>query len=146
MGTKRWLYLLASAAAVLSLASCGGGGSTEETQAEEPAATAEPSETEAEAEAPATAGEGEKLERSVKVEIANFEYNPDPVRVAAGGKVTWLNQDSAQHTATADDGSFDTGTIEEGKLKSETFKTPGTFTYHCEIHPRMHGKIEVVED
>jgi plastocyanin len=50
------------------------------------------------------------------------------------------------HTATADDGSFDTGTIDEGKLKSETFKQPGTFTYHCEIHPQMHGTIEVVEE
>jgi plastocyanin len=147
MGIKHWLYLLASAAVVLSLASCGSSdSSTEETQAEEPAATAEPTENEGEAEAPPPSGEGEKLERSVKVEIANFEYNPDPVRVAAGGKVIWLNQDSAPHTATADDGSFDTGTIDEGKLKSETFKTPGTFTYHCEIHPQMHGTIEVVED
>jgi plastocyanin len=143
MGPKRWLYLLASAAAVLSLASCGSSGSTEETQAEEPAATAEPAETETEA--PPPSGEGEKLERSVKVEISNFTYNPDPVRVQAGGKVTWLNQDSVSHTATADDGSFDTGTIDEGKLKSETFKQPGTFTYHCEIHPQMHGTIEVVE-
>lgn len=145
MGIKRWLYLLASAAATLSLASCGGGGSTEETQAEEPAATAEPGETEAESETPPPAGEGGKLERSVKVDIANLEYNPDPVRVEAGGKVIWMNEDSAPHTATADDGSFDTGTIEEGKLKSESFKTPGTFTYHCEIHPQMHGTIEVVE-
>ncbi len=26
-----------------------------------------------------------------------------------------------------------------------TFDTPGTFTYYCEIHPRMTGVIEVVE-
>jgi plastocyanin len=143
MRSKHWLYVLASAVAVLCLTSCGSSGSTEGTQAEEPAVTAEP--TEAETEAAAPAGEGEKLERSVKVEIANFEYNPDPVRVEAGGKVIWLNQDSTPHTATADDGSFDTGTIDEGKLKSETFKQPGTFTYHCEIHPQMHGTIEVVE-
>lgn len=144
MRPKRWLYLLASAAVLLSLASCGSSGSsTEETQAEEPAATAEPTETESEA--PPPSGEGGKLERSVKVEISNFEYKSDPVRVEAGGKVTWLNQDSTPHTATADDGSFDTGTIDEGKIKSETFKQPGTFTYHCEIHPQMHGTIEVVE-
>ena len=57
----------------------------------------------------------------------------------------WQNMDSAPHTATADDGSFDTGTLEKGKLKSETFKEPGTYTYYCEIHPTMHGTVEVVE-
>jgi plastocyanin len=135
---------LASAlvASAFALASCGGGGSSTETEVEtqtEAPATATPG-----AETAPSAG-GEKAERSVKVEIANFEYSPDPVRVQAGGKVTWLNQDSVAHTATADDGSFDTGTIDEGKLKSETFKQPGTFAYHCEIHPQMHGTIEVVE-
>ena len=86
-----------------------------------------------------------KLERSVKVEIVDFAYNPDPVQVETGGKVIWQNMDSAPHTATADDGSFDTGTLEEGKLKSETFKKAGTYTYFCEIHPTMHGTVEVID-
>jgi plastocyanin len=59
--------------------------------------------------------------------------------------VIWQNEDFAPHTATADDGSFDTGVIEEGKLGSATFKEPGTFTYFCEIHPTMHGTVEVVQ-
>ena len=42
------------------------------------------------------------------------------------------------------DGSFDTGTLEEGKLKSETFKEAGTYSYICSIHPDMHGTVEVV--
>lgn len=65
--------------------------------------------------------------------------------IAVGGKVSWQNEDSAPHTATADDGSFDTGTLDKGKLKSETFKQAGTFPYYCEIHPTMHGSVEVVE-
>ena len=83
--------------------------------------------------------------KSEKVQIVEFTYEPDPVVVQVGGKVTWQNQDTAPHTATADDGSFDTGTIEKGKLGSATFKEPGTFTYFCEIHPTMHGTVEVVE-
>lgn len=83
--------------------------------------------------------------RAEKVEIVDFAYDPDPVTVQVGGKVTWLNQDSAPHTATAEEGSFDTGTLEEGKLKSETFKRAGTYAYICEIHPDMHGVVEVVE-
>jgi|SRR5215213_297248 len=83
--------------------------------------------------------------RSEKVEIVEFAYQPEPVVVAVGGKVIWQNEDSAPHTATADDGSFDTGTLDKGKLKSETFKKAGTFPYFCEIHPTMHGTVEVVE-
>ena len=129
----------------LGLASCGGGGDTTVTETtpatEEPATTEEEPATTEEEPAPA----GGKLERSVKVEIVDFAYNPDPVRVQVGGKVIWQNMDSAPHTATADDGSFDTGPLEEGKLKSENFKEPGTFTYFCSIHPEMHGTVEVVE-
>lgn len=91
---------------------------------------------------PAPSGEAAKAE---KVQIVEFTYEPDPVVVQVGGKVTWQNQDSAPHTATADDGSFDTGTIAKGKIGSATFKEAGTFTYHCEIHPTMHGTVEVVE-
>jgi len=59
--------------------------------------------------------------------------------------VTWQNEDSAEHTATLDDGSSTTGALAEGKLKSESFDTPGTYTYFCEIHPQMKGTVEVVE-
>ena len=129
----------ALALSAFALAACGSSGDTTSETETEPTATTAP------AEVPPASAEGEKLERAVKVEIANLEYSPDPVRVQAGGKVTWQNEDSVAHTATADDGSFDTGEIDEGKIKSETFKQPGTFTYHCEIHPQMHGTIEVVE-
>ena len=92
--------------------------------------------------APAPSGDAV---RSAEVEIEDFSYRPDPVTIEEGGKVIWKNRDSAPHTATAADGSFDTGTIEQGKIKSETFKQAGTFTYFCEIHPMMHGTVEVVE-
>lgn len=90
-------------------------------------------------------GGGTTAPRAEKVEIVDFAYDPDPVTVAVGGKVTWLNQDSAPHTATAEDESFDTGTLDQGKLKAETFKEVGTFSYICTIHPTMKGTVEVVE-
>jgi plastocyanin len=92
--------------------------------------------------APAPSGEAV---RAAKVKIVEFTYGPDPVTVQVGGKVIWQNEDTAPHTATADDGSFDTGTLERGKIKSETFKQAGTYPYFCEIHPTMHGTVEVVE-
>ena len=124
------------------LASCGGGDDTTVTETE-PAATApNPADESSPAETQAPTG---NLERSAKVEIVDFAYNPDPVQVETGGKVIWQNMDAAPHTATADDGSFDTGTLEEGKIKSETFKEAGTYTYFCEIHPTMHGTVEVID-
>jgi plastocyanin len=123
----------------LALAACGGSGSGDSTASSSPAGDSAGSEsTESE---PAPSGEAARAE---KVEIVEFAYGPDPVVVQVGGKVSWLNQDTAPHTATADDGSFDTGVIERGKRKSETFKQAGTYTYFCEIHPTMHGSVEVV--
>ena len=92
----------------------------------------------------AAAPSGEAV-RAAKVEIVDFAYDPDPVTIQVGGKVIWMNRDSTPHTATAEDGTFDTGIIEQGKIKSETFKEPGTYAYVCEIHPTMHGTVAVVE-
>jgi plastocyanin len=93
------------------------------------------------ASAPAPSGDAA---RSEKVEIVDFAYDPDPVTIEEGGKVIWQNEDSAPHTATADDGSFDTGTLAEGKRGSETFKEAGSYPYICSIHPYMKGTVEVV--
>jgi plastocyanin len=123
-------------AMAFGLSACGGGDDDTST------VTRSPESSTGESGQGAPSGEAARAE---KVEIANFAYDPDPVTVQVGGKVIWLNQDSAPHTATAEDGSFDTGTLEQGKLKSETFKQAGTYAYICEIHPDMHGTVEVVE-
>lgn len=144
MGLKP-LLIAALVALSLGLAACGGGGSDSTSGEAETAPPASEESTEASGETesePAPSGEAAKSE---KVDIVEFTYQPDPVVVQAGGKVIWQNQDTAPHTATADDGSFDTGTIEKGKIGSATFKEAGTFTYFCEIHPTMHGTVEVVQ-
>jgi plastocyanin len=139
------LFAAALVALSLGLAACGDSGSDSSTEAETaPPASAEtaPEETESTESEPAPSGEAAKSE---KVDIVEFTYQPDPVVVQVGGKVIWQNQDAAPHTATADDESWDTGTIEKGKIGSETFKEAGTFAYFCEVHPDMRGTVEVVE-
>jgi plastocyanin len=141
--TPKALFIPVLLSLAFLVVACGGGGGeptvTETTTTEEPSGAAEEPSG---ANAPAPSGEAVRAE---KVEIVGFRYDPDRVVIQEGGKVIWINKDKDPHTATADDGSFDTGPIEEGKLKSETFKEPGTYTYHCEIHPQMHGTVEVVE-
>jgi plastocyanin len=129
----------------LALSACGGDDGSASTGASgATATTSEPGGGGNETGGNAPAPSGEAV-RSAKVRISGFAYDPDPVTIQVGGKVTWLNEDAAPHTATAEDGSFDTGVLEEGKLKSETFKEAGTFTYICTIHPGMKGVIKVVE-
>ena len=128
----------------LALAACGGGDDDSSTTDTVTETTSEADSTSDQGEGGnATAPSGDAV-RSAKVEIVDFAYDPDPITVEEGGKVTWINRDSDPHTATAEDGSFDTGTLDEGKLKSETFKEPGSYAYICSIHPDMTGTVEVV--
>jgi plastocyanin len=149
MGLKP-LLAAAMVALSLGLVACGGSGSdstSSEAETAPPAGESDTGESQSQGEESteseaAPSGEAAKSE---KVQIVEFTYEPDPVVVQVGGKVTWQNEDTAPHTATADDGSFDTGIVEKGKLGSATFKEAGTFTYFCEVHPTMHGTVEVVE-
>lgn len=77
------------------------------------------------------------------VAIENFAFDPGTLTIAVGDTVTWTNNDSAAHTATADDGSFDSGNIEQGESFSHTFDEAGTYTYVCTFHPNMTGEIVV---
>ena len=122
--------------AVLTLAACGSSGSGG--SAASPAASAAAPSAAASEAASADAGGG-----SDAVTIQNFAFGPNSLSVAVGSTVTWTNADSAAHTATADDGSFDSKSIAAGGTFSQTFDTAGTFAYHCSIHPNMQATIEV---
>jgi plastocyanin len=136
--------LLVSALLALGLVACGGDDDDGDTTVVEEQTTTATEETAPQTNAPAPSGEAV---RSAKVEMADFSFEPPTATIQAGGKVIWQNEGDAPHTATADDDSFDTGTVDPGKLKSEAaaFKEAGTFSYICTIHPQMKGTVEVVE-
>jgi plastocyanin len=77
------------------------------------------------------------------VRIVDFDYEPSVLKVTPGTVVTWTNEDGAPHTATTEDGSFDTGRLDKGDSGEITFGTPGTFDYICTFHPYMEGQIVV---
>jgi len=70
-------------------------------------------------------------------------YSPNPVTISVGGTVTWVNNDVTAHTATANDGSFDSGSIASGGRFSRTFNSAGSFPYRCTLHPGMVGTVTV---
>jgi plastocyanin len=75
--------------------------------------------------------------------IVDFSFSPATVTIHVGDTVTWTNQGKQPHTATANDGSFDTGTLKTGQSASHQFTKAGTFAYICSIHPFMHGTVIV---
>jgi len=86
---------------------------------------------------------GSALAATQDVGIAGFSFSPKSLTINVGDTVTWDNSDLQHHTATADDGSFDTGPISSGTPKSVKFSTAGTFAYHCNIHPAMTATLVV---
>ena len=75
----------------------------------------------------------------------SFGFTPAALSIRVGTTVTWKNMSSAPHTVTSDDGTtFDSGTLVVGGTFRFTFKTAGTFSYHCNIHPYMRSVIVVV--
>jgi plastocyanin len=77
------------------------------------------------------------------VTIADFAFSPASVSIPIGGSVTWKNTDTASHTATDANGSFDSGNLDTGKTFTHTFSKAGTYAIICSYHPSMHGTVIV---
>ena len=77
------------------------------------------------------------------VEIRNNAFNPAQLNVAPGTTVTFVNNDSVPHTATADNNAFDTKELPPGYSMDVFLEGEGTVPYHCELHPEMKGTIVV---
>jgi plastocyanin len=85
-----------------------------------------------------------RKQRTRTVLIQNFSFKPAHITIKRGTKVIWINKDSVQHTATANNGkSFDSGLLRKGKRYSHTFKRTGKKRYHCVPHPHMKGSVTV---
>lgn len=78
-----------------------------------------------------------------RVVIKNFAFSPNALRIKAGTKVTWTNDDVAGHSVTSDTNVFDSGVLSPGKSFERVFSQKGTFAYHCEPHPSMKGTVIV---
>ena len=78
------------------------------------------------------------------VRISDFKFTPGALTVKQGARIIVMNHDTTAHTATADNGnSFDTGNIHSGSSATFTLSKVGTYSYHCSIHPFMHGTVIV---
>ncbi len=95
--------------------------------------------------APARVRSAGRKPREHLVEIEGFAFLPDRLRVAPGDRVTWVNKDIAPHTATAVDGSWDTGTIRAGEAASLVVGNGQAETYICRFHPQMSARLALAD-
>jgi len=70
-------------------------------------------------------------------------YDPAQISVLVGTAVTWKNDDSINHTATADGDEFASGYLPPGGSFAFTFTKQGRYAFHCTIHKFMKGEIDV---
>ena len=77
------------------------------------------------------------------IDIQGFAYSPSSITINVGDTIVWTNYDSASHTVTSNDGTFDSGGISTGSTFSFTFTNAGTFNYFCSPHPNMTGSVTV---
>ena len=86
-------------------------------------------------------------DRDADVAIRDFEFVPSQASIPVGASVEWTNNGDIAHTVTWSGGEgerFDSGRMQPGENFKRTFDEPGArVRYHCSIHPRMRGTVEV---
>ncbi|HWT05572.1 MAG TPA: hypothetical protein VN224_07430 [Xanthomonadales bacterium] len=83
--------------------------------------------------------------RHVVIHITEDAFPTDTV-VAAGGDVTWINDDSDRHTVEFDGGNYGRG-LAPGDRYTHTFPDKGVSyvaNYLCRYHMSMNGRLTVV--
>ncbi len=81
------------------------------------------------------------VRQNYAVAIKNFAFHPANLTVGAKSRVTWTNNDQGPHTIVTT--VFNSGMLGQSETYSYTFIKPGTYRYHCAIHPYMEGVIVV---
>jgi plastocyanin len=80
----------------------------------------------------------------VTINIDAKGYKPGKITVAEGTLVTWINNDTQPHTATAI-GAFDSGPIPpNGGRWTWVAAVPGTFQYKSLMNPGMAAEITII--
>lgn len=139
---RRVTAAAAAAALVLGLAACGDDDDDDVTASggDSTTVTTAPPDTGSDDLYPSGGGDGEAAAGTV--EAVDFEFTS--TSVAAGSEVTFKNAGEAPHTMTADDGAFDSGTVDGGASATVTAPAePGDYPFHCEIHPNMTATLTV---
>ncbi len=98
----------------------------------------------------------------VVMNIKDFKYEKQDIRIKKGTKVTWVNQDAMEHNVMLEHINGDKAhgapkanevdstklagpLLAKGESYSFIFNKVGLSPYHCSPHPYMKGSVSVVE-
>lgn len=145
-GRKRTLGIALSMALISMLILVACGNTATSSSSTTPAATAAQI-TPTPTAAPATQPLNVVVVQMLENPPGHYFFKPDSLTITAGTTVVWYDNSDAPHTVTSDSGApsaFGTTTnVTQGKTFALTFNTPGTYNYHCNIHPNMKALITV---
>ncbi|MDD5050482.1 MAG: cupredoxin domain-containing protein [Candidatus Pacebacteria bacterium] len=84
---------------------------------------------------------------TANIDIQNSAFSPMTITVKAGTKVVWTNKDSITHTVTSDAGApqYFTSRFPAGGTFGAILTAPGTYHYHCDVHPEITGTVIVTQ-
>ncbi|MBI4340620.1 MAG: cytochrome P460 family protein [Chloroflexi bacterium] len=88
------------------------------------------------------------LKGTNEVGMSRMSFQPGTRTVKVGTTVRWTDSiiDGINHTATANDGTFNSGVLKPGQTFEFTFTAAGGFSYVCSLHPeQMRGTIVVTQ-
>ena len=78
-----------------------------------------------------------------EIYIESFAFRPERLTVRPGDILRWTNKDLSPHTATAEDGTWDTGELAQGASAEVTVTGDMTGDYFCAFHPQMRARVIV---
>ncbi len=76
-----------------------------------------------------------------EIQIRAFVYQPASEPVRPGDTLVFVNHDAVPHTATADDGAWDTGAILANATHTVVVPANGIGGYKCAFHPTMTATL-----
>jgi len=81
---------------------------------------------------------------SAQILIEDFRFDPPSLSVPVGATVIWSNHDDDIHSLVSSQGGFSSPGLDSDEAFSHRFENPGTYEYHCGLHPQMVGTIVVL--
>jgi len=78
----------------------------------------------------------------IVIKVTGLAFVPQTVKAKVGDTIEWVNEDFIDHTATANDESFDLP-LAVGQSGTLALTKAGAFAYFCRVHPNMTGKLDV---
>jgi plastocyanin len=81
---------------------------------------------------------------AVVIKMVDIKFDPEDATAGVGQQVCWINEDTVQHNAVAEEGGqFKSDLFNKGQTFTTTVEDPGTIDYVCTVHPSMTGTLTV---